>query len=187
MTDRLVSYWDTFFRGHNMMRMALICGALLASAGAQAASQTGTSRAVALRPITLVNVTALDFGSIVPGVTNGTVTINSRTGVRTRTVATLVGSTFSRAQFVATGTVGRVVTLTVSPAATINITSGANTMAINTLRVSANGGAARTFGQNYTIPASGTITYNMGGRLNVGANKPAGIYIGTFSLTLNYQ
>jgi hypothetical protein len=169
-----------------MLRIALICGALLASAGAQAATQTGTSRAVALRPITLVNATPLDFGSIVPGVTNGTVTINARTGVRTRTVVTLVGSTFSRAQFVAAGTVGRVVTLTVN-APTIVLTSGVNTMAINTLRVSANGGAVRTFGQNYTIPATGVITYNVGGRLNVTANKPAGLYNGTFALTLNYQ
>ncbi len=169
------------------MRIALFSVALFVSAGAQAATQNATSKALALRPITLVNSTALDFGSIVPGVANGTVTINSRTGVRTRTVVTLVGSTFSRAQFVATGTVGRIVTLTVSPAAAINITSGANTLVINTLRVSANGGAARTFGQNYTIPASGTITYNMGGRLNVTANKPAGLYTGTFALTLNYQ
>ena len=168
------------------MRIALVCSALLLSAGAQAATQTAVTKVVALKPITLVNSTALDFGSIVPGAANGTVTINSRTGARTRTVVTLVGSTFSRAQFVATGTVGRVVTLTVN-APTINITSGANTMAVNTLRVSANGGAARTFGQNYTIPASGTITYTMGGRLNVGANKPAGLYSGTFSLTLNYQ
>ncbi len=168
------------------MRIALVCSALLLSTGAQAATQTAVTKVVALKPITLVNSTALDFGSIVPGAANGTVTINSRTGARTRTVVTLVGSTFSRAQFVATGTVGRVVTLTVN-APTINITSGANTMAVNTLRVSANGGAARTFGQNYTIPASGTITYNMGGRLNVGANKPAGLYSGTFSLTLNYQ
>ncbi len=169
------------------MRIALMCGALFASTGAQAATQAGTSRVTTLRPISLVNAAALDFGSIVPGAATGRVTINARTGARTRTVVALVGSTFSRAQFVATGTVGRVVTLTVSPTASIVISSGANTMAIDTLRVSANGGIARTFGQNYTIPASGTITYNMGGRLTVGANKPAGIYTGTFSLTLNYQ
>ena len=169
------------------MRIALITMALFVSAGAQAATQNATTKVLALRPITLVSATALDFGSIVPGATAGTVTINSRNGARTRTVVTLVGSTFSRAQFVATGTVGRVVTLTISPATTINITSGPDTLAINTLRVSANGGVARTFGQNYTIPASGTITYNMGGRLNVGANKPAGLYSGTFSVTLNYQ
>ena len=168
------------------MRIALICGAVFASAGAQAATQTAASKVVTLRPITLVNSTALDFGSIVPGVTNGTVTINSRTGVRTRTVVTLVGSTFSRARFVAAGTVGRVVTLTVN-APTITLISGANTMAINTLRVSANGGAVRTFGQAYTIPASGTINFDVGGRLNVTANKPAGLYNGIFSLTLNYQ
>lgn len=168
------------------MRIALMCGALLASAGAQAATQTATSKVIALRPITLVNSTSLDFGSVVPGLTNGTVTINSRTGVRTRTVVTLVGSTSSRARFVAAASVGRIVTLTVN-APTITLTSGANTMTVNTLRVSADGGAVRTFGQNYTIPASGTITFNVGGRLNVTANKPAGLYSGTFSLTLNYQ
>jgi hypothetical protein len=168
------------------MRIALMCGALLASAGAQAATQSATSRVVALKPITLVNSTALDFGSVVPGVTNGTVTINPRTGVRTRTVVTLVGSTFSRARFVATATVGRVVTLTVN-APTITLTSGANTLTVNTLRVSANGGTVRTFGQNYTIPASGTVNFDVGGRLNVTANKPAGLYSGTFALTLNYQ
>jgi Mat/Ecp fimbriae major subunit len=168
------------------MRIALMCGALLASAGAQAATQTSTTKVVALRPIMLVNSTSLDFGSVVPGLTNGTVTINSRTGVRTRTVVTLVGSTFSRARFVAAASVGRIVTLTVN-APTITLTSGANTMTVNTLRVSADGGAVRTFGQNYTIPASGTITFDVGGRLNVTANKPAGLYSGTFSLTLNYQ
>jgi Mat/Ecp fimbriae major subunit len=169
------------------MRIALLCGALFASAGAQAATQTATTKVVALKPITLVNATPLDFGSIVPGATNGSVTINARTGARTRTVVTLVGATFSRAQFVGTATVARVVTLTVSPAASITITSGANSMVIDNLRVSANGGVATVFGRNYTIPATGSMTYNMGGRLVVGANKPAGTYTGTFSLTLNYQ
>jgi hypothetical protein len=174
------------FRGH-VLRAALFSGALLASTSAFAAAQTGVGRVVAIRPTNILNTAPLNFGSIIPAATAGTVTINAQTGIRTRTVVTLAGGAFSRANFVAAGTPLRVVTLTLSPSPAITISNGAATMTINQLRVSANGGTPQPFGPNHTLNAIGVLTFNIGGRLNVGANQAAGLYTGSFTLTMDYQ
>jgi Domain of unknown function (DUF4402) len=168
-------------------RAALIGGVMFAAATSHAATQTGTTRVVTIQPLNIINTAPLDFGSIIPAAAAGTVTINAQTGVRTRTVVTLAGGPFSRASFVAAGTPLRVVTLTLNPSPTIIISNGASTMTINQLRVSANGGGPQPFGPNHTLNTIGVINFNIGGRLNVGANQAPGLYTGTFTLTMDYQ
>jgi spore coat protein U-like protein len=170
-----------------MTRAAISCAALLAGTAAHASTQTGNLRVVTIKPTNIINIAPLDFGSIIPAAAAGTVIINAQTGVRTGTVVTLAGGTFSKAQFVAAGTPLRVVTLTLNPSPTITITSGANSMTINQLRVSANGGGPQPFGPNHTLNAIGVINFDIGGRLNVGANQAPGLYTGTFTLTMDYQ
>lgn len=174
------------FGGH-ILRAALLGGTLLASTSAHGAAQTGMTKVVAIKPTNILNVTPLDFGSIIPAAAAGTVTINAQTGIRTGTVVTLAGGPFSRARFVAAGTPLRVVTLTLNPSPGIVITSGASTMTINQLRVSANGGGPQPLGPNHTLDAIGVITFDIGGRLIVGANQAPGLYSGTFTLTMDYQ
>jgi Domain of unknown function (DUF4402) len=165
----------------------LLSGTLVASASAHGATQSGVTKVITIKPTNILNVTPLDFGSIIPATGAGTVTINAQTGVRTSTVVTLAGGPFSRARFVAAGTPLRVVTLSLSPSPTITITNGANTMTINQLRVSANGGGPQPLGPNHTLDSIGVITFDISGRLNVGANQASGLYSGTFTLTMDYQ
>ena len=152
-----------------------------------AATQSGVISVVTIKPLNIVNTAPLDFGSIIPAAAAGTVNINAQTGVRTPTVVTLAGAPFSRARFVGAGTPFRVVTLSINPSSSIVISSGANTMTINQLRVSANGGGPQPFGPNHTLDATGVINFDIGGRLNVGAGQAPGLYTGTFTLTMDYQ
>jgi Domain of unknown function (DUF4402) len=176
----------TMIGGHRARGALLVVG-LLASTPALAATQTGTLRVIALTPTNILNVDPLDFGLIIPGAAAGTVTLNAQTGARTGTVVTLAGATFSRARFVAAGTPNRVVTLAVNPSPTITISNGVNSMTINQLRVSANGAGPQPFGPNHTLNSIGVIDFRIGGRLNVGANQPSGLYTGSFTLTMDYQ
>lgn len=173
--------------GGQIARAALIGAAALISIPVHAATQSGVARVLTIKPLNIINTAPLDFGSIIPAAAAGTVIINAQTGVRTRTVVTLAGGPFSRARFVAAGTPFRVVTLSVNPSPTIVISNGTTTMTINQLRVSANGGTPQPFGPNHTLNAIGVINFDIGGRLNVGANQASGIYTGTFTLTMNYQ
>lgn len=167
--------------------VALISAAALWSLPALAATQTNTAKVVTIKALNIINTAPLDFGAIIPAAAAGTVSINAQTGARTQTVVTPVGAPFSRARFVAAGTPFRVVTLSLSPSPTITISNGASTMTINQLRVSANGGPPQPFGPNHTLDAIGVINFDIGGRLNVGANQAIGTYTGTFTLTMNYQ
>lgn len=167
---------------------AALCVAALA-APAFAATGTGSAQARMRKPVTLANTRALDFGTVLRGATAGTVTINPRTGARTRTGGVvLVPSTFTSALFAGTGTAGAVVTISLSaPSTSIPRVGGGGAMTVNTFRVSANGGAVLTLPRNYTLPATGAMNFSLGGRLNVAANQADGNYLGSFSVTLNYQ
>jgi Domain of unknown function (DUF4402) len=173
--------------GGNLTRIVIGCAALCASAAAQAAAQSGTVSVITLTRTSIVNSAPLDFGTIIPAAAAGTVSINAQTGARTATVVTPTGGTFSRAEFVAAGTPLRIVTLTLNPSPTITITSGANSMTINQLRVSVDGGPPQPFGPNQLLGVFGVISFDVGGRLNVGANQAPGLYTGSFTLTMDYQ
>lgn len=156
---------------------------------AGAASGAGAGRAQLRQPITLNNTRDLNFGTILRGTTAGTVTINARTGARTRTGgATVFGTGFSSAAFNGTGSAGRVVTLSLgAPSIVVNRVGGGGTMTVNTFRISSNGSAQQTLPRNYTMPATGTRSFAIGARLNLTANQPDGDYLGSFALTMNYQ
>lgn len=156
---------------------------------AEAAATGGGGRAQLRQPITLLNTRDLNFGTILRGTTAGRVVINARTGARTSTGGVVpVGTGFSSATFAGTGSAGRVVTLTIgAPSITVTRVGGGGTMTVNTFRISSNGSAQQTLPRNYTMPASGTRNFAIGARLNVGANQPDGDYVGSFTLTMNYQ
>jgi Domain of unknown function (DUF4402) len=155
---------------------------------AHAASAGANSRGQVRRPVSLINSSDLNFGNVIRGTTAGTVTINARTGARTRTGGTVLqGTGWTRAVFAGTGSAGRVVTLSVG-APTITLTrSGGGTMTINTLRISIGTANPQTLPRNTTLPASGAQTFGIGGRLNVAANQLDGDYTGIFTLTMDYQ
>jgi Domain of unknown function (DUF4402) len=176
-------------RGPQTLFLATLGVGLLGLHGAAlAASGNAASRGQIRQPISLVNTRDLNFGSIIRGTTAGTVTVNARTGARTRTGgATVIGTGFTSAAFNGTGSATRVVTMSIGAAtATLNNGSG-GTMTVNTFRISSNGSGQQTLPRNYTMPASGARAFSIGGRLNVAANQADGDYLGNFTLTMNYQ
>ena len=79
--------------------MACAC-AISASTGAQAATQSGTGKAIALRPLSIVKLRDLEFGRLVSGTTAGTVVIDPTTDIRTTTGGVLAaGGAPMAAQF----------------------------------------------------------------------------------------
>jgi Domain of unknown function (DUF4402) len=163
-------------------------GSLVVHDVAQAATGSATSRGQIRRPVTLINSRDLNFGNIIRGVTAGTVTINARTGARTRTGGTVLqGTGFSSALFAGTGSGGRLVRLTVGAPTITLIGPAAATMTVNTLRISVGGANQQTLPRNTTLPASGNQSFAIGGRVNVAANQLDGDYTATFNLTMDYQ
>ncbi len=149
----------------------------------------GTAASSVVEPVQIVKTADLDFGQIIPnGTGNGRVIINARTGARTGNAnVTLVGTTgFSRAEFTVTGERRRFVNLTTS-SPTITLTGPGNAMTINRLRVNRNNGGQRSLPRRYRIPNSGTMNIGFGGRLNVATDQAAGVYSGTFDLTVTYE
>lgn len=166
-----------------MRRIAapIFLAALVAVQSAEAATRTAVTRARTVQPLAITLMRDLDFGRIVRGTTAGTVTVNPRTDVRTRTGgATIVGGgTPGAARFVVVGTPSRPVQVTLGPLPTLTRVSGGATMTMNTLTM--NGG------RNRTLTAAGTLDLRVAGRLVVAANQLDGLYTGTFTVTVDYR
>ena len=162
-------------------RIALAIAAMFASTTAEAATQTSNGRVRMVRPI-IINLTRdLDFGSLVIATTAGRATVNPRTDARTRTggVTLLGGGTPGAARFVVSGTPSRPVQVTLGPRPTLTRSGGTETMTMTALTM--NGGV------NRTLNAAGTLDLRIGGTLAVAANQAAGIYAGTFTVTVDYR
>ena len=179
--------------GARLFRLVAVLGAACALvsgvAPAFAATRNATTRTLVRQTTGIIKSRDLAFGNIIRGTTAGTVTINAQTGARTSTGGVvLFGTGFTSASFTGSGAGGVRVRVSIAPT-TIQLTrvSGTERMTLNTLRVSAGGAAQQTMPRNYNLPASGVQTFNIGGRLNVAANQVAGNYVGTFTLTMNYQ
>lgn len=157
------------------------------SAPAQAQTITGTLTVRTLLPNTITQTQGLDFGVILRPTAAGSLTMNAQTGVLTNTASiTRAGGTPLRGQFVGFGTPLALVVITSSPSVTLTRSGGTQTMTINTMRMSVNGGTPRTIAGAVTLLGTGYITLNVGGRLNVGANQAVGTYNGTYTITANY-
>ncbi len=170
---------------------ALLLGAAVAVAPPLMAQQTpGTARVSLANSIVLTRQSDLAFGDITPGTAGGTVTIQAQTGVRTTAGGVVAaGGLFNRAQFTGVGSRGRVVTFSIAPSPNLTLTrvGGGATMSVNQIRASINGGTQGPLAPNFTLPANGMVVVRIGGRLNVGANQMQGVYLGSFTFTMNYQ
>ena len=124
--------------------------------------------------------TDLVFGDIVPNTTAGTVVMNNA-GTITGTTGgvTALASTRNAATFTVAGQNGRLYTVAPIGNITISNVAGPN-MIINP--TSDCGGGACQIG---VPPGGGGV--RVGGTLNFGANQPAALYTGTFSVTVSYN
>jgi hypothetical protein len=169
----------------NLLIFAGAASALaLTSAPALAVSPTTQATATAriVQPLTLDSVRNLDLGTIVlSGAAPYTQTVSiSQAGVFScgGTNLTCSGTT-QTAQYTATGTQGQ--TLTVNGSGTINLVNQTQTSPDLVLTV-----AYPTAG-SVVLDSAGTVTFDVGGSIDVSDTTADGVYTGTFDVTADYQ
>ena len=165
------------------LRLALVGAAFsalsLGSAAHAATSATATATAEVLSTLTVTADSALNFGQIAAN-TGGSVTVNAdgTTGFAGSLVST---GTRAPAGFTVTGTNGASVIVSL-PTSDVTLTrvSGTETMSL--------GGFNSNPGGAFQLsPATGSATFNVGGTLTVGSGQVAGVYNGTFAVSVEYQ
>jgi hypothetical protein len=143
--------------------------ALLFPAGREACAQQAV----------LTNTRGLDFGRIV-AVGAGTVVVSPGGGRPQATgVIVLNAGSPGPATFTVGGNAGKKSVLITFQTSSIQLTSGSNTMTVDTFVSSP---AANTL-----VSPSAAATVSVGATLRVKAKQAPGAYSGTFSLTANFQ
>jgi hypothetical protein len=143
------------------------------SGAANAAQTTARGSATVLTPTAVSKVDDLQFGTIISGSVEATVTMSAAGNFICGTGLTCSGSAKPSA-FNITGTGNEVVT--VATDATVKLENGGNFMLA----------ALSTSNSSITLNA-GAGTFKVGGVLTVKANQPSGTYAGDFNVTVNYQ
>jgi hypothetical protein len=156
--------------------------AVITTASFAQASATSTAAATIVGPIGIANNTVMNFGNVAVSAVAGTV-VMTPAGVRSVTggcTLPVITGTVAAAVFTVTGAASYTYVITLPGAAT-TITSGGNTMTVDTWTSTPSGTGA--------LSAGGSQTLTVGATLNVGASQAAGGYIsGTpFTVTVNYN
>lgn len=143
---------------------------------------TGTATITVRRQISVTKTADLGFGAVRrPNTGTGTVTISQSTGARTaggtNPPTLLNGLTVGRATFGIAGTPSVTVAISTTPASSLSLTSGANSITTTLVRSATTG----------TLSAGGALTVGVGGVLTVPATAPSGDYTGAFTVTVNYN
>jgi Mat/Ecp fimbriae major subunit len=156
-----------------------VIAAAMASTSAYAATETADATVNVLGPIAITVDNSLDFGTVAPGPSGGTVALTAASDVAVCTgVACLPGSS-KRGEFhISTAINGAVINIAVDNA--IDLTGAGDPMSLTGLSMS---------------DADGKITYSsttpeavfVGGTLTVNAGQAAGVYTGSFDITADYQ
>lgn len=159
---------------------------LAGKAFAQATENTAAG-AVIITPITISETSALHFGvmAVLAG-TPGTCVLSTQ-GVRTATGGVNLSAQAPAAANAAYDVTGAVsTTYAITLPATITVNDGAtHTMTIGTLL--ARTASAGSDGLTGTLDGSGNDSFTVGGTLSVPAAQTAGVYSGTFDVTIAYN
>ena len=151
------------------------------SVNAQTASSTATASASAriVTPLEITKNVDLAFGNIAAGPIAGTVTIatdGSRTGLGGVTLIA-AGNVNSAAQFSIVGYPSATFGITLPT--TIYLSDGTSLMSVDTF--------VSGLGQTSTLDVNGQANLNVGATVNVAAGQYAGLYTGTFDVTVAYN
>jgi hypothetical protein len=151
------------------------------SAFSQGVSASANATATIIAPIAISNTTALAFGNVAVGTLGGNLTV-STAGARTATgdVSYQSVPAATAAAFTVTGSAGLTYAITLPADGTVTITSGANSMAVNTFI------SNPAVGSNPVLVA-GPNALAVGATLVVGASQANGAYTGTFNVTVGYN
>ncbi|MGD8571885.1 MAG: DUF4402 domain-containing protein [Gammaproteobacteria bacterium] len=148
------------------------------SSQAIAGSTTGNAQAVIVNPITIAESQAMNFGSIGPAAAASTVVLSTAGAVSSAAADLVPGTGAAAGVFSVSGEAGYTYAITLPVSATL--TSGANTMTVDTWTTATGSGTA-------TLDGTGADTVNVGATLNVGAGQAAGTYTGTYTITVDYN
>lgn len=153
---------------------------LIGCGPANAATQPAAAKAIALKPLSILKISDLEFGTLIAGATTGTVIVDATTDARTTTGGTTAaGGTAKAAQFLTYGTAGKVLQVNRGPLPVLSRVGGGATMNVTGLTL--NGPTTRT------INPAGVLDLRVGGTLAVGVNQLEGTYTGTFDIILTYN
>jgi len=147
----------------------------------QAAGADATANAKILAPITITTVTNLDFGAMFSavGATSSTVSAASA-AVRSGDATFPTSSAVTAAKFTVNGTAGANYTVSLPVAAVpLTRTSGAETMSVTAFTKSSTDGTEVGSGAAQDIYVGASIA--------VGAGQVAGVYTGSFTVSVNYD
>ena len=162
--------------------MALaIAGLTLGSyafAQSNSASTSANSTARVVTPISIAKTADMNFGDVVAGGSAGTVALTPA-GVRSATGGATLGNAggVAAAAFTVSGQGSATYAITL-PAST-TVTSGGNSMTVDTFASNPSGTGA--------LSAGGSQALTCGATLNVGASQASGTYTGTFNVTVTYN
>lgn len=150
------------------------------SQSALAATETGTANARVITPITVTEITQMNFGDIQPEAGATTVTL-STTGVATPSGATVVTGSPSQGVFTVTGTTGASYSITLPADGDVQLSGPGPDMQVT--------GFNHDAGATPTIGVGNSSTLNIGAVLNVDGSgaQSAGDYSGTYDVTVDYQ
>jgi hypothetical protein len=126
--------------------------------------------------ISISNTGSLNFGKAAPTGTAGTVTITAAGARSAVNVDLFGGGTVGAAGFSVTGYNSQTYAITLPSSATL--TSGGNTMTVDTFTHDAGGSPTL---------AAGSDSFNVGATLHVGASQAAGAYTANFTVTVSYN
>ncbi len=145
--------------------------------GAPTASATATASAKIYQPISIAKASDLNFGAMIATPTAGTVKLDPA-GVRTASGGAVLASAagVSAASFDVAGEPNT--SFAVGLPGSIQITSGANSMTVDSFTTGASA---------YLLDGAGASGLSVGANLSVAANQPAGLYSGSFSVTVAYN
>jgi len=155
---------------------AVVAFAVLAGKAEAADTESANASATLVSPITLTKQADLDFGRLSSGAAGGTAVVSSA-GARSVTGDVVEeGGTPTSADFDITGESG--LTYDITLPTSISITSGGDSMTVNTFTDDKGGSGTLT---------GGSDSFSVGATLNVAASQNTGTYTGTFDVTCAYQ
>ncbi len=168
--------------------------------GSDCTQTVGESASVA-QPIALVNVAGLNFGRIISGAAQGTITVSAAGQVTSNGVANgpavYTGSAYrvdpSAATFYVTGEPGYSYTIITPATSTVSDGAG-HTMTVTLSAPSAQSvsgyapsGYLNANGTSSTIASNGFDAWAIGATITVSPNQASGTYSGTFAEEVQYQ
>jgi hypothetical protein len=168
-------------KGTKLILAALVM--MVSAPGAYAqATASATATATIVTPISITKNVDMNFGNVaVQASSGGTVVLTPASARSVTGGVTLPGvtGTVAAASFTVNGQGAYTYAITL-PSSALTITSGANTMTVNTFTSTPSATGALT---------AGTQTLTVGATLNVAAGQASGVYVsGTpFDVTVNYN